>query len=184
MSADELPAADNIGFLEQGIRLIERLDDAAFTRAPEGPFRGGIGCQFRHCLDLYDCFLRGIEEGRVDYSARERDEGVERDRARAAGAARRLIDRLTQVDAARLGDRLLVRSEIEPQGASELWNPSSVGRELQFLLSHTVHHYALIAAMLTQQGLRTQDEVGELAEFGVAPSTLRYWRQSAPLGSG
>jgi hypothetical protein len=48
---------------------------------------------------------------------------------------------------------------------------STVARELQFLLSHTVHHYALIALILRLQGF----EPGE--EFGVAPSTLAHWRR-------
>ena len=53
------------------------------------------------------------------------------------------------------------------------WAPSSVARELQFLVSHTVHHYAVIAAMLRPQGI----EPG--VDFGVAPSTLKY-EQGAP----
>ena len=51
------------------------------------------------------------------------------------------------------------------------WTVTSFERELQFLLSHTVHHYALAALMLRTQGV----EPGK--EFGVAPSTLAYWRQ-------
>jgi uncharacterized damage-inducible protein DinB len=48
-----------------------------------------------------------------------------------------------------------------------------VGRELQFLASHTLHHYALIAALLRLQGV----EPGE--EFGVAPGTLEHRRRLA-----
>jgi hypothetical protein len=50
--------------------------------------------------------------------------------------------------------------------------PSSVGRELLFLSSHTVHHWALVAALLRHQGI----EPG--VEFGVAPSTLDHRRTS------
>src|ERR1043166_5979436 len=50
------------------------------------------------------------------------------------------------------------------------WRPSSAGRELQFLCSHTVHHYALIKLLLDGSGV----DLG--AEFGVAPSTLAYQR--------
>ena len=49
------------------------------------------------------------------------------------------------------------------------WADSSVERELQVLLSHTVHHYALIAVALRLHGHPVDEE------FGVAPSTLRYW---------
>lgn len=50
------------------------------------------------------------------------------------------------------------------------WRPSSLGRELQFLSSHTLHHYALIKLLLDDTGL----DLGP--EFGVAPSTLAWQR--------
>ena len=50
------------------------------------------------------------------------------------------------------------------------WRPSSVGRELQFLVSHTVHHYALIRLLLEDHGIYAGEE------FGVAPSTLAHQR--------
>lgn len=49
---------------------------------------------------------------------------------------------------------------------------SSLPRELQFLLSHTVHHYALIATMNAVAGVETPED------FGVAPSTLVYRRNN------
>ena len=51
------------------------------------------------------------------------------------------------------------------------WSGSTVRRELDFLLSHTVHHYALIAMSLRLRGLPVP------AELGVAPSTLEHWRR-------
>ncbi|MBP6670575.1 MAG: hypothetical protein KA180_14065, partial [Gemmatimonadales bacterium] len=52
-------------------------------------------------------------------------------------------------------------------GSEPDWSDSSVKRELQFLVSHTVHHYALIKELLRREGF----DPG--AEFGVAPSTLQ-----------
>ena len=64
---------------------------------------------------------------------------------------------------------------IEPNGLTDGGHgcPSTVRRELIFLVSHTVHHYALIAVMLRHQA------VGLPADFGVAPSTLRHQRRLA-----
>jgi hypothetical protein len=50
------------------------------------------------------------------------------------------------------------------------WAVTSLERELQFLLSHTVHHFALVALLLRAQGFEVS------ADFGVAPSTLAYWQ--------
>jgi uncharacterized damage-inducible protein DinB len=47
------------------------------------------------------------------------------------------------------------------------WCQSSVGRELQHLINHTVHHYAFVALILRLQGVAIEDD------FGVAPSTLQ-----------
>jgi hypothetical protein len=46
---------------------------------------------------------------------------------------------------------------------------SSLGRELHFLVSHTVHHYAIVRLLL-----ENPDAVDHA--FGVAPSTLAWQR--------
>ena len=51
---------------------------------------------------------------------------------------------------------------------------SSIGRELGFLLSHTIHHCALIAVMMRLRGLATPPG------FGVAPATMRH-RDAHPV---
>ena len=62
---------------------------------------------------------------------------------------------------------------LDPRGRDEPdWCRSSLLRELQFLLSHTIHHYALIASLLERRGVRVRDE---LSGFGVAASTLEHW---------
>jgi hypothetical protein len=57
-------------------------------------------------------------------------------------------------------------------GGDEIeWQPSTTGRELQFLVSHTVHHFAMIG------GICRALEVEMEENFGVAPSTLRHRAQ-------
>jgi hypothetical protein len=51
---------------------------------------------------------------------------------------------------------------------AEPYLSSTIGRELQSLSSHTVHHFALIAMSLRAMGIPVEED------FGVAPSTLRY----------
>ncbi|NIP97468.1 MAG: hypothetical protein GWO24_30170, partial [Akkermansiaceae bacterium] len=43
-----------------------------------------------------------------------------------------------------------------------------LGRELQFLVSHTVHHFAMIGGICRALGVALEDD------FGVAPSTIRH----------
>ncbi|MGC6565166.1 MAG: hypothetical protein ACON38_06080 [Akkermansiaceae bacterium] len=56
-------------------------------------------------------------------------------------------------------------------GEDEGFQPSTAGRELQFLLSHTVHHFAMIG------GICKCLEVSLEEGFGVAPSTLRHHKE-------
>jgi uncharacterized damage-inducible protein DinB len=53
-----------------------------------------------------------------------------------------------------------------------VWSVSSTFRELQFLATHTVHHFALVALLLRQRGVEVP------VEMGVAPSTLEHWKSS------
>jgi hypothetical protein len=161
---------DNIETLKQGIELIARLDDRLYAQPNRDLSLSGVGAHFRHCMDFYHSFLAGVESGRINYDLRERDERLEQNRLFAIAKLDSLIADLRRapvVEADRLVDALL-------EGSSDSdWSISSLKRELQFLLSHTIHHYAVIALALRSQGF----DPG--AEFGVAPSTLRHWRKTA-----
>ena len=171
------PAGESIAYLRQGAQLVRALDDERFTSVPGGRFRGGVGSQFRHCIDFYECFLRGLEEGRIDYTARRREAGLEHDREAAAARLDDLAERLAALRLDPVSRVLQVRAEDPVPGTSE-WCGSTLHRELQFLLSHTVHHYALIVALLASLGYELD---AGLAEFGVAPSTLAHWKEAGPL---
>jgi uncharacterized damage-inducible protein DinB len=165
--------------LWQGADLVGKLDDDLFTRSPGGRFRGGVGSQLRHCIDFYECLLYGLENGDlVDYAARSRDRQLETDRRAAADRLKQLANRLAAIEPASLERPLKVRSE-QPVAEVPEWSGSTLHRELQFLVSHTVHHYALIVAMLARLGYELP---AEHADFGIAPSTLDHWNEAGQLG--
>lgn len=159
--------------LEQGLALLERIDDELYAGARGLPRKGGVGGHVRHCLDFYQSFLAGLPSGRIDYDRRERDGLVERDRAFAATKLRIVVSELRALSNVDGDAPVLVSLEAESGESSgpPRWCGSTIARELQFLLSHTVHHYALVALTLRLRGF----EPGE--EFGVAPSTLKHRRR-------
>lgn len=160
-----------IGLLEDGIRLLERLDDEVYAKTSVLSPRGSVGGHLRHCLDFYKSFLNGLESGRIDYNCRQRDSLIETDRCHAIHEIRQLIVELREIlPIFRIAPILI---STEDGSTRESWCGSSVVRELAFLRSHTIHHYSLIAVLLRFEGI----EPGE--EFGVAPSTLRYWQEEA-----
>lgn len=146
-------------------KMIENLDDFTFTSARNGA--SGISAHFRHNLDFVNGFLNGIEAGKIDYNRRERDTRVEQNRQYAAKSFRFAIRRLQNLPPEITEKKVSVRSEIE----ENLWHESSASRELEFLHSHTVHHHALVAERLESFGINVS------ADFGVAPSTLKFWEQ-------
>jgi hypothetical protein len=154
-----------VAVLRQGIDLIENLDDALFTR-DETPEKSSVGTHFRHNLDFVTNFLNGLETGKLDYNERERNLQVETNRQYAISRFRGAVSELENLTPEMLGKKILVRSET----IESLWCESSAMRELEFLQSHTIHHYALIQTKLASFGFDVPKE------FGVAPSTLEFWK--------
>lgn len=165
--------SSNVYLLEQALHLLEQIDDGLYTGLPHGITKSGVGGHVRHCLDFYHSFLSGIGAGRIDYDRRERDELIEQDRGAARAKVAAMIRQLQSLPVTEEQARVLVKLEGGEAQDALAWSGSTVSRELQFLLSHTVHHYALIAMLLRLQGFEPPPY------FGVAPSTLKYWQAQA-----
>ena len=167
--------------------LVDSLSPRLYTLRAGEAFSGStIGAHIRHCLDHVRALADGWRTGAVDYDHRARGTSIETDPAHAAAEILRLIasiDRLALLDA---NDGLRVAVMPTRDGATVLLS-STLARELAFLLSHTVHHSALIRAMLlsipAESGAAdARQEVGGISRvspsFGFAPSTLAHHDQS------
>ena len=166
--------ADNVELLSQGVALLRGVDADTYARSHQQVALSGPGAHLRHLYDFYQRLLEGLDQGRVDYDARQRDARIEIDPDYAAGKLEQLVADLHGLAIAGLDPTtpLRIKSDAEGSPADEVpWTRSSLERELQAVLSHTVHHYALIAVALRLCG----HDPGP--EFGVAPSTLRYWQE-------
>jgi hypothetical protein len=161
--------ATNIRWLNQALGVLERIGDEVYSTSPAGLEPHRAGGHLRHIIEFYECFLDNLDTAHIDYDARGRDKSVERSRSVAAARIREIIGRL-QNDCALRSDSI-VQVRMEDAGASglrETFITSSIGRELQALSSHTIHHFALIGIALRAHGVRLDPN------FGMAPSTLTY----------
>lgn len=156
--------AANLAALDQTISLLQRLSPDDYRRPVASVFNTTIGAHIRHCVDHHQQFLRGLDSGRIDYDARDRDSDVETSLARGLLSVRQVAERVASVD----GRRQVLWIRVDQDAREDGWQISSFGRELAFLLSHTVHHQALIAIICRHLGVPVEDELG------VAPATLRY----------
>lgn len=154
----------NLALLEQGRHLLASIDDEAYSNRLYILFSNSTGAQMRHILEFYECFLDGLPHANIDYDARRRDSSIETSRTAAIHKIDHITRSLTQCNPR---DNII---QVHTEAAS---TNSSVTRELLSLVSHTIHHYALIAVAMRLQGLPVDPQ------FGVAPSTLRYQQQQA-----
>jgi len=165
---------DNLATIDQGIELLREIGAARYTQRIPVCFNSAAGGHMRHVIEHYLSFLQALETGEVDYESRPRDPLIESDPAYAIGQLEVIKQRLTAFAVENFDGMLRVRVETAPSDEPSPWAGSTTLRELEFLLSHTVHHYALVAVVCRLAGHAVP------ADFGMAPSTLRYLKtQSA-----
>jgi uncharacterized damage-inducible protein DinB len=159
----------NILWLRQAQELLGQISDSAYATSPPALAPHRVGGHLRHILEFYECFLDGLAYSHIDYDARKRDLAVEKNRHAALAKIRSIMQALESES--RLREDSIVWVRMEDAEASDIAEPfmtSSIGRELQTLSSHTIHHFALIAVTLRMLGYEVD------RDFGMAPSTLRY----------
>jgi len=107
----------------------------------------------------------------VDYDARQRDLRMQSEPEVTLAALQSVIDRFQSLEANQLlslDTPLTTRLQAGLHGEWETTVPTSLGRELLFVASHTVHHYALLGHYCKAAGV----DPGE--DFGKAPATVAF----------
>jgi len=157
--------------LEQGLELLSRLSNDEYTCICKPSLKSTIGQHIRHVADMYFA-LMSVQEGElVDYDVRRRGSNVELHCSKGIDAFKQImlwLDELAQsVDDDK---KITIKSEVSLHQSVSVTLESSLLRELVFVGSHTVHHYAVISVIAKLQGL-------DIAEwFGVAPATVTFLR--------
>jgi hypothetical protein len=157
-----------IEILRQGEALLSALDDERYTRRLPAVFSSAIGGHYRHCLDHFECLLDGVAGGEVNYDHRRRDVRIENSREIALAETRRLREGCERIPPPALELPIDVLIKVSYEGKSASRCASCFGRELMYAVAHAIHHYALLAVMCGQLGVRVP------FGFGIAPSTLEH----------
>jgi hypothetical protein len=153
--------------------LQQAQDVAAAYRLRVEDFASRTGPHLRHVIEHFEALLLGLERGVVDYDHRERDRGVETDPATCIARLEALVPRLLALQDRDPTQPLAVGSVIGLQGDAFSLSQSSLARELQFVASHAIHHFALLQPVLAAAGVAVP------ADFGRAPETVRYQQMQA-----
>lgn len=151
--------------------VVERLTDEQYTMKPVGVVESSIGGHVRHCLDHVGALLVAIDTGRLDYDHRQRGTAIETDRFAALHALASFESRVAELCAEDV-DRPVELYVLLSSAGEPLRVTTSIGRELAYVMSHTIHHNALIGTMVKLLGGWLPDR------FGYAPSTLAYLQRT------
>jgi hypothetical protein len=157
----------NQQLLEQALALV-----AAHGGPGQPRYAGPVGAHLRHVVEHHEALLFPAHTGMVDYDARPRDAALEASPQRAHRRMLALHHALADLSAERLVEPVLVRGQGGLAGEFGFQVPSTLGRELAFVASHAVHHFALLAGHCQQHGIATPEG------FGKAPATRAHERAS------
>lgn len=130
------------------------------------PFAEPVGAHLRHVVEHYEALVHGLPLGVIDYDGRPRDRRLEASPELAQDRLLGLRRVLGQWTPDMLERPVQVLGQGGITGDFDFCVISSVGRELTFLASHAVHHFALLAEHLRRHGVPVP------AHFGRAPGTV------------
>jgi uncharacterized damage-inducible protein DinB len=158
-----------VGLLDQLLDLVESLPDEEYARKPVGVVQSSVGGHVRHNLDHVEALLRGLRAGEVNYDHRDRRTDVERDRLVAMAEILRLKQELNAFPWHAVPHPVELTALVAPD-RPPVTAVTSAERELAFVVSHTIHHNAIIGIMARLLGTELP------TDFGYAPSTVAHQR--------
>lgn len=149
--------------------VVQLMNDAQFSHSLTIFSGSSVGMHARHIVEFYQCLLtQSVDNQSVNYDKRKRDLTLQTDTEYFKRIVHNVIEALENLDNDRLNHPLSITSEDAPEDATPI--NSSLARELQYNLEHTIHHAAFIKI-----GILSQIPDAYLPQtFGVAPSTIRY----------
>lgn len=159
--------------IDQALSLISEIDNESLSQVISPYFSGSIGQHLRHVVDHYVNLFNGIADGLVNYNRRNRFCSVETSIDDCRKAFHDVQAQIVELTAEQLTQTVSVITEISISEHDDALVESNVDRELVFISSHAIHHYAMIKIIRQMQGAQVP------ANFGFAPATLTYLREQA-----
>ncbi|MGY0624498.1 MAG: hypothetical protein ACW7DS_02275 [Paraglaciecola chathamensis] len=173
MLSDNQALKSHLETIEQARTFLQHISHHAYQKVMAPYVASSAGAHMRHVIDHYLALKQGAKEGVVDYNQRHRDSDAAHSTTSALQAWDDIESWLVSVYQNDMHTRLTVLSETSVKEMYEDEVSSTLGRELLFVSSHAIHHFSLLAIIVSLQGQTTP------SLFGVAPSTATYQRTHA-----
>lgn len=157
--------------LEQGRVYLKSVTQEEYVEIISPNFISSAGSHIRHIIDHYQSIVAGIETGIIDYDLRLRGSKVEESPQLAIDKLDELADWIKNLSNDDLNKSIKLSTEISTQCKKVHIVETTLARELIFVGSHAVHHYAMIAQITFAQTAKTN------TSFGLAPATATFLRE-------
>lgn len=161
--------------LDATIETLDQLRDLISALSPQDynqPCQGslsGVGAHVRHITDHFDAVRNGLARGYINYNDRSRGSNIENNQSLA-------LDKVGEIHQWLEGDGLQdhaieIETEISVNQTNNVRMPTTLSREICYLINHTVHHLAYARVVAAHFDCHLDKSIG------LAPATATYLRQ-------
>jgi uncharacterized damage-inducible protein DinB len=154
--------------IEQCDQILTIISQENYIHVSNGS--SSIGAHIRHIFDRFHCFFAGLAASSIEYDERKRDKEIEQNLEAAGFALASLTRRIEQLREPSYETPQISVRETVLSSSSAVEIPSTIERELMALITHSIHHLAIIALIARSFGHQLD------SDFGKAPSTIVYER--------
>ncbi|QUJ69513.1 DinB family protein (plasmid) [Photobacterium sp. GJ3] len=161
----------NLEGIDQAITLIKQLNPQQYQHIAKPYVQSSIGAHLRHIIDQYFALMTcSPDHAVIDYDIRRRGARVEHCRETCLNELAQIRHWLLTLPDIQLDNTVTIRSENSVMSQQVVQMTSTLRRELLFVASHTVHHFAVVRVAAEMCQVRTADI------FSYAPATASYLR--------
>tara|TARA_R110001583_G_scaffold42735_2_gene135865 strand:+ start:12387 stop:12932 length:546 start_codon:yes stop_codon:yes gene_type:complete len=165
--------ASQINILTLAKSYLASASASQYTEIIKPLFISSAGAHMRHILDHYVAIINGLEVGIIDYDKRSRGGSVETDVNAALKQISQIEFFLLSLHDEQLSQSIMLSTEVSVEKKQVEIVSTSVARELVFVGSHAIHHFAMIEQISKAQKSSTPKQ------FGIAPATATFLRGNA-----
>lgn len=156
------------------------VDEYSLIMSPN--FTSSAGAHMRHIIDHYLAVISGMESELIDYDVRDRGSKVELSPIFAQEKLVEIAQWIESLSEDDLQRSITLTTEVSITKKKVQKVPSSIARELIFVSSHALHHYAMISQIsIAQKSIlsRPSTKAGvQPNTFGLAPATATFIRKN------
>lgn len=149
--------------LQKGKKLLLTINNQVYCNKTIAPYYASIGSHIRHSLDVFSCIFKGVEEGNIDLSFRDRNIEVEEDINKGLRYFEDVQKNLQKIKGKDFNQIIFVNDDL---GKEKIVVQHTLGSILLQAHNHVIHHYASIGYIMCQLGLDLTNK-----NFGYNPTT-------------